>query len=238
MPNWDNYPQVRPIGNKYPDFAAAGRTAANFSLSNKRSRLGLSGVLIDDVLVTGLTVGSLVSTDSILMAFHHWRMKLTQKIGLNVSMHEAFWRTICLDKDKERWTSRERLHWTYYCMARMTEERLPAMPVDPQLAIFERDAPKMTDGLRLQFFEDFLVDAMAGRKFLISDSGLLCLGSGYAEYQDSICVLFGCPTPVLLRKRKDYYEYVGDVYVDGYMHGKAIDELKNGTRKLETFELR
>jgi hypothetical protein len=123
-------------------------------------------------------------------------------------------------------------------MGCLTKELLPALPLDPQLALFERGSPEMSDGLREQLFEDFLVGAMTGRQFMMSNSDMLCLGTGAADPGDLICVLLGCSTPIILRKVKDYYLYIGDVYVDGYMYGKAIDELNNGTRQLQTFELR
>lgn len=238
VPNWALDPRVNPLGYNYAEFSAAATTEARFRFSSRRSILTLSGLLIDPITVFTLPINIPFSSDCILMAFHNWRMKLVAVFGYEPSIHEAFCRTLCVDQAKDRWTSREWLHWTYYCMARLTEEWLPAMPHDNQLTLFERDAPEMSASLRLQLFEEFLARHMAGQQFLISSSGLLCLGPGCAGPGDLICILLGCSTPVLLRKRKDYYEYVGNVYVDGYMYGKAIEELNNRTRQLQTFDLR
>ena len=48
--------------------------------------------------------------------------------------------------------------------------------------------------------------------------------------KDVVVVLFGCSTPILLRPegRRNKYKYVGDVYIDGYMHGEALAQMKAG----------
>jgi hypothetical protein len=46
------------------------------------------------------------------------------------------------------------------------------------------------------------------------------------EEGDLICILFGCPLPVTLRKHthgdKEWYEFLRGVYVDGFMYGEAM----------------
>jgi hypothetical protein len=40
---------------------------------------------------------------------------------------------------------------------------------------------------------------------------------------DSICVLFGCDVPVVLRKHDDgLWEFIGETYVHGIMDGAAM----------------
>ena len=67
---------------------------------------------------------------------------------------------------------------------------------------------------------------------MISNTGLLCLGAGAAQSRDLICFLPGCRIPVILRECKGYYMYVGDVFVDDSMYGKASEELKAGEGQL------
>jgi hypothetical protein len=43
--------------------------------------------------------------------------------------------------------------------------------------------------------------------------------------EDLVCILLGCPTPVVLRSVEEHYEYVGDIYVEGIMYGEAMDAL-------------
>jgi hypothetical protein len=40
-----------------------------------------------------------------------------------------------------------------------------------------------------------------------------------------------------LRRQKDRYVLVGEVYVDEYMNGEAMVGLKDGEFELETFEI-
>lgn len=54
---------------------------------------------------------------------------------------------------------------------------------------------------------------------------------------DLICILFGCPVPVALRRIDDHYEFVRVVYVDSVMFGEAMDLLDQGEVALEVFEL-
>ncbi|KAH9209985.1 hypothetical protein DL95DRAFT_393909, partial [Leptodontidium sp. 2 PMI_412] len=53
------------------------------------------------------------------------------------------------------------------------------------------------------------VEAMTGRCFAITASGLLCLGSGAHQTEDIICIPLGSPTPIILRKRGEGYTYIG-----------------------------
>lgn len=50
---------------------------------------------------------------------------------------------------------------------------------------------------------------------------------------DVVCVLFGCPLPILLRPLDKQYSLLGEVYVPGLMHGEAI----KGDRLISTFEI-
>jgi hypothetical protein len=92
-------------------------------------------------------------------------------------------------------------------------------------------------GEQKQTLSESFTNAMTGRCFATTRSGLFCLGSGALQVEDLICVPLGCSTPIILRKRGDGYTFIGDIYVDGYMHGKALDDWRNGTRKLETFAI-
>lgn len=56
---------------------------------------------------------------------------------------------------------------------------------------------------------------------------------------DIVVVAFGCHSPIILRPEGNQgrYRYVGDVYIDGYMRGEAVDELEQGKRKVAKFVL-
>lgn len=54
---------------------------------------------------------------------------------------------------------------------------------------------------------------------------------------DIICVFLGCPYPMIFQQVNDHYIIAGEVFVDGYMYGKAMEKLEIGELKLEIFEL-
>lgn len=121
-------------------------------------------------------------------------------------------------------------------MARYMEQHLADMPLDREISLLERNMLQFSNWSCLEAFEE-LTRCSQGRRFIFGENDLICLGAAYAAPRDIICVLLGCSTPVILRECGDYYTYVDDVYFDGYMHGRAIDELNDGTRQLQTFEL-
>jgi hypothetical protein len=56
---------------------------------------------------------------------------------------------------------------------------------------------------------------------------------------DSICILFGCDIPVVLRKDQDTFRrFIIDAYVDGYMNGEIFGDLKTGRSATQDFRIR
>ena len=55
--------------------------------------------------------------------------------------------------------------------------------------------------------------------------------------EDLVCVPLGCSTPIILGKRGDGYTFIGDIYVDGYTDGKAVDDWGDGTLEVETLAI-
>jgi hypothetical protein len=72
------------------------------------------------------------------------------------------------------------------------------------------------------------------RRFFITEQGQIGLAPKEARRGDTICVLFGCSVPVVLREKQDIFTFVGECYVDGLMHGEAVDLADQG--KLEKKE--
>lgn len=53
------------------------------------------------------------------------------------------------------------------------------------------------------------------------------------------CVLLGAQVPFLLRRGNGFYNLVGEVYIsNGYMYGRAIDEMEAGKLEVQEFEIR
>lgn len=74
---------------------------------------------------------------------------------------------------------------------------------------------------------------------LISDGlnkDLFGLCPPHTKAGDSICILFGCSVPVILRPRKDgFVELVGEAYVHGKMEGEAVEDFGPGTLPKKEF---
>jgi len=51
------------------------------------------------------------------------------------------------------------------------------------------------------------------------------LATAAAEMGDTVAVLVGCSTPMLLRKKKDGCQVVGECFLHGCMDGEAIDAI-------------
>ena len=79
------------------------------------------------------------------------------------------------------------------------------------------------------------------RKFIVVDGKECGIGPQGVEVGDHIVVVLGCRVPIILRERKgeEYggYRNVGDAFLPGYMEGKALRDIENGTREFDSFEL-
>lgn len=65
------------------------------------------------------------------------------------------------------------------------------------------------------------------RRLVLCKNGKLASVPWRAQTTDVICILFGCSVPVVLRElEKEIFEFVGECYVDGYMDGEAIGQVK------------
>jgi hypothetical protein len=84
--------------------------------------------------------------------------------------------------------------------------------------------------IRRHFLQQHFGNRMMGRSLCITKDGLIGMGTGFVRVGDLVVVPFGCSTPILLRpeERGKEYRYVGDVYIDGYMHGEAVKQMEDG----------
>lgn len=64
------------------------------------------------------------------------------------------------------------------------------------------------------------------RRLVITEKGCLGLGVNSCMPGDLICVLFGCSTPMFLRKVEEHYIILGEAYLHGFMSGEAVDGLE------------
>lgn len=71
------------------------------------------------------------------------------------------------------------------------------------------------------------------RRFVMTTTGFVGLGTPECNEGDVICMLYGYSMLVLLRSELDYYTFVGSAYVHGIMHGSVTPEEVTDERVVE-----
>jgi hypothetical protein len=236
-PDWSYSPKVRPLGNQALPFSASGETDAKFTILGRRKQLEISAVIVDTIGPTGIELSSQIGIDNAVTAFFAWRLSVIQRSGYNLVAHEAFCRTLSLGQSDQSWSPQEWMEFTYHTFGRLLQQRFPALALDPQLQFYAAQPGPISAEQREKTLHSCIMDSMAARRFCISSTGLLCLGASALRKDDIVVVPLGCSAPIVLRRQGQEYTYVGDIYVDGYMYGMAIEELNSGIRQLQSFTL-
>jgi hypothetical protein len=73
-----------------------------------------------------------------------------------------------------------------------------------------------------------VVYGMANRRAMRTQEGYVGLALGIAEVGDRIALFKGGKLPFVIRSRGSDWELVGDCYVHGIMHGKALKQDEAG----------
>lgn len=71
-----------------------------------------------------------------------------------------------------------------------------------------------------------------------TEKGYMGLAQPGAQVGDEICIPFGCPLPLIIRRVENYHINLGGCYVYGMMKGEMIEEMEAGNIKTETFHFR
>ena len=143
----------------------------------------------------------------------------SQNVGLEASVSfDQLWRTLVADRDEEgnkapRWYGRAFLE----CIQTPSQD----MDIDTQKWINSSHTPTLV--------KDFLRRVQSviwNRRFFTTDRGGVGLAPRQAKEGDSICILFGCSVPVLLRRHEveegPYYQLIGEAYLHEMMDGQAF----------------
>lgn len=150
---------------------------------------------------------------------------------LHHPLHKAFCRTLCLGQIPEDLQWQQQWHDVcYHVFSFLIRERLPRLAIDTDLRSYADATVPIRRGAQRKVLQVDFGNRMMGRRFCITKQGMICMGSGYMTIGDIVVVPFGCSTPILLRPvgQQNEYVYVGDIYVDGYMHGEAVQEMETG----------
>lgn len=75
------------------------------------------------------------------------------------------------------------------------------------------------------------------RRFIVSSNGSMGLVPIDAKVGDCVCIVFGCPLPLIMRPVADQYIFIGESYVHGYMDGQAMKMYEEGELEAKSFEI-
>jgi hypothetical protein len=101
--------------------------------------------------------------------------------------------------------------------------------------VYEADETVGSHELHRKLYTHFIY--LWDRRFFLLDEGIVGMAPKMAIEGDVVCVLFGCPHPMVLRSVEDHYIIIGEAYVHGYMYGQAIDRFERGELDARYFEL-
>jgi hypothetical protein len=242
VPDWENSMMNKPVSKPYDVwtsyFTAAGPTKGDFTISPSGDILTFSAITIDEINEVGIPSPEFTTLETIILIFHNWRsVFLRSRREITYEDHEAFCKSVSCHTRLAPTPHSELVHRTYQTFASLTRENDPSYPLDLELSSYaDTYHPDMLPQRRELLYEH-IFNAMQGRRFMVLKNGTMGLGSPRIRRDDVVCVPFGCQTPVVVRREGDYWVYVGDAYVEGYMYGRAINDLDAGRRRIERLEV-
>ena len=77
-----------------------------------------------------------------------------------------------------------------------------------------------------------------GMRCFHTERGYIGLGPLSTEAGDLVCILEGHKSPVLLRRRRSHYTFVGDCDVVGIMNGEVLEAVERGEAEIAEIEIR
>jgi hypothetical protein len=247
VPDWSHIPQTTAMGHSF-NFSAGATTKARCRFLDERlNKLEMSAIYLDNVGMHGFSVGTLCTVSDYLMAFLHWRALLlgslkndkeTEEYSLLVQ--EDFCKTMSLGQVPAAYNKPGQwLTITYHVFATLLRERLPYLPLDNALLKYLDAKVDIKPDECRQFLQKHYGDRMMGRCFCRTKEGRIGMGAGLMLPGDIVVVPLGCSTPVLLRLEgtRGEYRFVGDVYINGYMRGRAVEQWNEGKRELKKYVL-
>lgn len=231
VPDWSHICQVSSIATTN-NFSASENAPAGVDFTEK-NKLKILAIPLGTIKKHGIAVGTLCTMNDYLMAFLHWRACLSEAFdGRPERFQRTLKREFCsalslehkADGDE---SAQSRMDVCYHVFASTIRNRLPKLQIDPELEQYIDMDFQMDCNTRQLLVRDHFGKKMMGRCFCITNEDRVGLGTGFMRRGDVVVVPRGCSTPVVLRPEGDGYRFVGDVYIAGYMDGKAVRERHN-----------
>jgi hypothetical protein len=243
VPDWTHVPGTTALQT---ETSASSNTLAEYRLLDERRKLEISAIHLDTISTRGIAVGTFCTLADYVMAFLHWRAVLLGSYDadgdedLNIRVQEAFCRTLSLGQVPTEYNAPQAwLTVCYHVFAALIRERLPRMPLDRELRSYIKANVNIQPEARRSFLQQHFATKMMSRCLCVTEEGHIGMGSGFMALGDVVVVPLGCATPIILRPEgpRGEYRYVGDVYIHGYMDGKAVEQWEHGQRKMHKYVL-
>jgi hypothetical protein len=243
-PDWYHMPATKALRNVDRFTASKDRPARYKFHGERRLKLEIEAIYLGTVVEHGVAVGTLTTSVDHLTAFLSWRALLLDKAKFRDRDDEddltnIFCRTLCLGQLPQY---DRLLDWKticYHVFGALLARTLPQLILDEELMYYAKLKHVMPPKERRPFLGNFTPHMMGRRFCLLDDRRLMGLGSGFIGANDVVVVPLGCSTPIVLRREgpEGEYRYVGDMYIDQYMHGKAIEQMDKGRAGLHSYIL-
>lgn len=151
---------------------------------------------------------------------------------------EAFWRTLLVDHDQYAQDALNRRiplttdvtslfdHWAH---------RKGVWLGFPRQVVYDyKELPRLT-----RLWREKLQSSMLHKRFFVTEKGLIGVAPANVKVGDIVCVLFGGHVPFGLRpvEGSDCFELVEEIYLHGFMDGKAVDMAHKGELEEKEFRI-
>jgi hypothetical protein len=77
-----------------------------------------------------------------------------------------------------------------------------------------------------------------GRRIVLTQKGFLGLGPPDCRIGDQLAILLGADLPYVLRLDGDYFQLIGETYVEGIMKGKVLEDFRVGQAEMQAISIR
>lgn len=77
----------------------------------------------------------------------------------------------------------------------------------------------------------------AGRRMFLTEKGFIGLGPPDCRIGNQLSILLGADSPYLLRSDGEYFELIGETYVEGIMNGLVLTEFRLGQVDIQTISI-
>ncbi|EON68682.1 hypothetical protein W97_07940 [Coniosporium apollinis CBS 100218] len=160
-----------------------------------------------------------------------------QPLELNAWLKEPLWQTLVWNSTPESKYPAPNAYDALY--DEMTSSTLYVvdgtrpLPAELNDSSLEQQRTITPTGTTIEFYRSVVKHSL-NRRLFITQKGHLGSGPLDMRHDDLVCVIFGFKMPVILRQRGEYFEWIGQAYVHGIMHGGCLVDVLD---KLKTFRL-